>query len=43
VPLPGITISTSPDNYAPNKQMQLQKFNGTIWKLFGEVILGSGS
>jgi branched-chain amino acid transport system substrate-binding protein len=41
--LPGITISTSVDDYAPMKQMQLQKFDGTTWKLFGEVISGSGS
>jgi hypothetical protein len=40
--LPGIIISTSADDYAPMKQMQLQKFDGTTWKLFGEVISGSG-
>ena len=41
--LPGITISTSTDDYAPIKQMQLRKFDGTTWQLFGEVISGSGS
>jgi branched-chain amino acid transport system substrate-binding protein len=41
--LPGITLSTSADDYAPMKQMQLQKFDGTTWRLFGEVISGSGS
>ena len=42
--LPGITISTSPTDFAPIKQMQLEKFDGTTWKLFGEVISGgSGS
>jgi branched-chain amino acid transport system substrate-binding protein len=41
--LPGITLSTSLDDYAPMKQMQLMKFDGTTWKLFGEVISGSGS
>jgi branched-chain amino acid transport system substrate-binding protein len=41
--LPGITVSTSATDYAPIKQMQLQKFDGTTWKLFGEVISGSGS
>jgi branched-chain amino acid transport system substrate-binding protein len=40
--LPGITISTGPDDYAPIKQMQLQRFDGNGWKLFGEVIPGSG-
>jgi len=39
--LPGITISTTTDDFAPIKQMQLAKFDGTIWKLFGEVISGS--
>jgi branched-chain amino acid transport system substrate-binding protein len=41
--LPGITVSTSADDFAPIKQMQLEKFDGTTWKLFGEVISGSGS
>jgi branched-chain amino acid transport system substrate-binding protein len=41
--LPGITVSTSAHDFAPIKQMQLQKFDGTTWKLFGEVISGSGS
>ena len=41
--LPGITISTSADDFAPIKQMQLEKFNGTNWKLFGEVLSGSNS
>ena len=41
--LPGITLSTSADDFAPIKQMQLQKFDGTTWRPFGEVISGSGS
>jgi branched-chain amino acid transport system substrate-binding protein len=41
--LPGITVSTSANDFAPIKQMQLEKFDGTTWKLFGEVISGSGS
>ena len=41
--LPGITISTSATDFAPIKQMQLMKFDGETWKLFGEVISGSGS
>ena len=41
--LPGIVISTAADDYAPIKQMQLQKFDGNSWKLFGEVLSGSGS
>jgi branched-chain amino acid transport system substrate-binding protein len=39
--LPGITLSTSADDYAPIKQMQLMKFDGTAWKLFGESMSGS--
>ena len=41
--LPGITISTSGDDFAPIKQMRMAKFDGTTWRLFGEVISGSGS
>ena len=41
--LPGITVSTSASDFAPIKQMQLQQFDGTTWKLFGEVISGTGS
>jgi branched-chain amino acid transport system substrate-binding protein len=41
--LPGINVSTSATDFAPIKQMQLMKFDGEIWKLFGEVIAGSGS
>jgi branched-chain amino acid transport system substrate-binding protein len=40
--LPGITVSTRADDYQPVKQMQLQRFDGTTWKLFGEVISGAG-
>jgi branched-chain amino acid transport system substrate-binding protein len=38
--LPGIKINTSPDNFAPIKQMQLQHFNGKSWELFGDVLSG---
>jgi branched-chain amino acid transport system substrate-binding protein len=41
--LPGITISTSATDFAPIKQMQMMKFDGNTWNLFGEVISGSGS
>ena len=41
--LPGITVSTSADDFAPIKQMQLMKFDGNTWQLFGEVISGSSS
>jgi branched-chain amino acid transport system substrate-binding protein len=38
--LPGIKLNTSPDNFAPIKQMQLQRFTGTTWELFGDVLSG---
>jgi branched-chain amino acid transport system substrate-binding protein len=38
-----ITLSTSATDFAPIKRMQLEKFDGTTWKLFGEVISASGS
>jgi branched-chain amino acid transport system substrate-binding protein len=41
--LPGIVISTSETDFAPIKQMQLMKFDGTTWQLFGDVLSGSGS
>jgi branched-chain amino acid transport system substrate-binding protein len=41
--LPGIVVSTSATDFAPIKQMQLEKFDGTTWRLFGDVISGSGS
>ena len=41
--LPGIVVSTSETDFAPIKQMQLMKFDGTTWQLFGDVLSGSGS
>ena len=41
--LPGITVSTSANDFAPIKQLQLEKFDGKTWQLFGEVISASGS
>jgi branched-chain amino acid transport system substrate-binding protein len=41
--LPGITINTSPTDFAPIKQMQMEKFNGERWELFGPVLTGAGS
>ena len=39
--LPGIALSTSADDFAPIKQMQLQIFDGTTWRPFGKVTSGS--
>jgi branched-chain amino acid transport system substrate-binding protein len=38
--LPGIKINTSPNDFAPVKQMQMERFNGTSWELFGPVLTG---
>jgi ABC-type branched-subunit amino acid transport system substrate-binding protein len=40
VMLPGIKINTSPDDFFPIEQMQLMKFDGEAWHLFGDVING---
>ena len=36
--LPGITINTSPTDFAPIKQVQLRRFKGDTWELFGPVL-----
>jgi branched-chain amino acid transport system substrate-binding protein len=36
--LPGITITTGPTDYAPLEAVQLQRFNGKQWELFGDVM-----
>jgi branched-chain amino acid transport system substrate-binding protein len=36
--LPGILINTGPDDYAPLEAVQLQRFNGKQWELFGDVM-----
>ena len=36
--LPGITINTGPTDFAPIKQMQMGRFDGERWVLFGPII-----
>jgi branched-chain amino acid transport system substrate-binding protein len=36
--LPGIKINTSPTDFAPISSLQLMKFRGERWELFGDVI-----
>jgi len=36
--LPGMSASTSPDDYRINKQFKLMKFSGERWELFGEIM-----
>ncbi len=38
--LPGITVNTSPTNFGPISQLQLMKFKGEKWDLFGDIISG---
>ena len=38
--LPGIKINTGPNDYFPIKQMQMERFNGSTFELFGPVISG---
>jgi len=41
--LPGIVLNTSPTDYHPIKQMQLQRWDGKGWARFGDLITGGGS
>jgi branched-chain amino acid transport system substrate-binding protein len=36
--LPGIKINTTPTNYRGYNQLQLEKFDGKRWVLFGDII-----
>ncbi len=36
--LPGVRVSTGPTQFFPIREMQLARFNGQIWQLFGKVI-----
>ncbi len=38
--LPGIRINTGANDFYPIEQMQLARFDGKRWVLFGEVITG---
>jgi branched-chain amino acid transport system substrate-binding protein len=41
--LPGIKANTSPTDFAPLSQMQLMRFKGESWELFGDVLSGDVS
>ncbi len=41
--LPGITISTAPNDFYPIESMQLMRFNGEGWELFGDIISAESS
>src|SRR5271154_7104834 len=36
--LPGIVSNTTPDDYRVNKQLQMMRFNGERWELFGPIL-----
>jgi branched-chain amino acid transport system substrate-binding protein len=38
--LPGVKLNTSATDFAPISQLQLQRFKGEKWELFGEVMSG---
>jgi len=38
--LPGINVSTSPTDFAPLEQLQMMKFKGESWELFGPLMSG---
>ncbi len=38
--LPGVKVDTSPTDFAPLSQLQLMRFKGDTWELFGDVISG---
>jgi len=39
--LPGITVNTTPADFAPVKQVQMGRFNGERWELFGPILTGA--
>jgi ABC-type branched-subunit amino acid transport system substrate-binding protein len=38
--LPGIKLNTTPTDFAPIKQVQMGKFDGQKWNLFGDLLTG---
>ena len=34
--LPGVKINTAPTDFAPIAQLQMQRFKGEKWELFGD-------
>jgi branched-chain amino acid transport system substrate-binding protein len=41
--LPGITVNTSPSDYYPIQAVQLSRFKGETWELFGDVMHAESS
>jgi branched-chain amino acid transport system substrate-binding protein len=40
--LPGIRVNTAPSDYRVNKQLQMMRFNGERWELFGPILEDTG-
>ena len=40
--LPGISVNTTPTDYRVNKQLQMMKFNGERWEMFGPILEDAG-
>ena len=38
--IPGIRIKTSPTDFYPIEQVQMMRFSGENWQLFGPIIDG---
>jgi branched-chain amino acid transport system substrate-binding protein len=38
--LPGVKIDTSATDFAPIEQLQMMRFKGEKWDLFGDIISG---
>ena len=38
--LPGITVNTSPTDFFPLEELQMRRFNGEGWELFGPIMSG---
>src|SRR5246127_2575230 len=43
IPLPGIKANTSPTDYRVNKQLQMERFDGERWQLFGPILEDTGA
>jgi branched-chain amino acid transport system substrate-binding protein len=41
--LPGISVNTSPTDYYPIQAVQLQRFKGETWELFGDIMHAESS
>ena len=38
--LDGIKVNTSPTDYFPVEELQMRRFNGEVWELFGPIMSG---